>query len=220
MATKDFRQDLAAVRQRLDEQRLRQQVAARAQRAQEAERQRDSRLFRDAVGDAVLLAPVARAPRVRPPAAPHPLKALPPTPVAAVARLSDGPADGAEGALDTRTEFARDGLEPGALRRLRRGDWPVSGQLDLHGMTRDQARDASAAFVGTAFDEGWRCVRIIHGKGLGSTGQAPVLKGLVRRWLRQIGQVLAFCEAPAPGGGGGALLILLKAAGPRQAVAH
>jgi len=215
MAPKDFRQELAGIRQQLDDQRTRIAEVARIQRAHQAYRQRNSRLFRDAVGDAVPLALSDRVTRPQPQIAPRRMPGQPPA-QAAAATFSDGPDDIKTGAIEADDAFASDGIDQRTLRRLRGGEWPVNGQLDLHSMTRDQARSATEGFVVSATRKGWRCVRIIHGKGLGSADKTPVLKVLVRRWLRQSAQVLAFIDAPASAGGGGALLILLKPVGLRQ----
>ena len=106
--------------------------------------------------------------------------------------------------------FLRKGLTLDLLAQLRRGRWAVQGELDLHRLTREQARDAMADFLLEARGSGWRCVRIVHGKGLSSPNREPVLKAKVRRWLTQRDEVLAYCEAPRHSGGGGAVLVLLK----------
>ena len=109
--------------------------------------------------------------------------------------------------------FLRKGLAQDLLARLRRGHWTVQGELDLHRLTRDEARDALAEFLLEARNSGWRCVRIVHGKGLSSPNREPVLKAKVRRWLSQRDEVLAYCEAPRHSGGSGAVLVLLKSPG-------
>ena len=109
--------------------------------------------------------------------------------------------------------FARDGIGADTLRKLRRGHWVIQAQLDLHGLRRDEAREALAEFLRQAIRRGLRCVRVIHGKGLGSVNKEPVLKGRVRNWLAQKQEVLAFCQARAADGGSGALVVLLKASG-------
>lgn len=118
-----------------------------------------------------------------------------------------------EDRLDTgeETAFLRPGIPRRVLTDLRRGRWVVQGQLDLHGLIRDEARTALATFLGESLHLGRRCVRLIHGKGLGSPGRIPVLKHLSRGWLAQREEILAFCQAPPHDGGGGALLILLRA---------
>lgn len=108
--------------------------------------------------------------------------------------------------------FLRAGLGSDVLVKLRRGHWVIQGEIDLHGTTRDEAHDALADFLGHARAHGWRCVRVIHGKGLSSPNREPVLKGKVRRWLAQWDDVLAYCEAQPHGGGSGAVLVLLKSA--------
>ena len=55
-----------------------------------------------------------------------------------------------------------------------------------------------------------RCVRVVHGKGLGSPGKAPVLKEKVHRWLVQKSEVVAFVQAQPAQGGAGALVVLLQ----------
>ncbi|HTS21536.1 MAG TPA: Smr/MutS family protein [Casimicrobiaceae bacterium] len=112
---------------------------------------------------------------------------------------------------DLHQTFLRKGLGSDVLTRLRRGQWSVQGELDLHRLNRDEARDALGEFVNAARASGWRCVRIVHGKGLSSPNREPVLKGKVRQWLAQRDEVLAYCEAPHHAGGSGAVLVLLKA---------
>jgi len=116
-------------------------------------------------------------------------------------------------ALETGIElsYLREGVSRQVLRRLRRGHWVVQDDLDLHGMNRVEAAEQVALFVRAAAARGLRCVRIVHGKGLGSKNREPVLKGKLRAWLTPRDEVLAYCQAPAAWGGSGALLVLLKA---------
>ncbi len=150
---------------------------------------------------------------------------LPRRPATAVQRQRDERAALAESleapfslddAMDTGEElvFLRPGLPRGVLRKLRRAHWVVEDALDLHGMNRAEAALCVAQFLKRCSTRGSRCVRIVHGKGLGSRNREPVLKGLVRRWLALREEVLAFCQAPAAHGGSGAVLVLLRA--PRQ----
>jgi DNA-nicking Smr family endonuclease len=108
--------------------------------------------------------------------------------------------------------FVRRGVGVDVLTKLRRGQWSVQGDLDLHGHTTDEAHDALADFLDDARTHGYRCVRVVHGKGLTSPNKEPVLKGKVRRWLSHWDDVLAYCEAPRHAGGGGAVLVLLRGA--------
>ena len=114
-------------------------------------------------------------------------------------------------ALDAGNELAylREGLQREVLRKLRRGHWVVEAELDLHGMNRHVAAVSVAEFLRHCRRRGIGCVRIVHGKGLGSRQREPVLKGLLRRWLLRE-EVLAFSQAPATQGGSGAVLVLLK----------
>jgi DNA-nicking Smr family endonuclease len=117
-----------------------------------------------------------------------------------------------EDALESGEElvYLKDGYSRDLLRKLRRGHWVVEASLDLHGMNRPQAYAAVSEFLKTAAGRGARCVRIVHGKGLGSRNREPVLKGKLRKWLPMRAEVLAFCQAPSAEGGAGAALVLLK----------
>jgi DNA-nicking Smr family endonuclease len=112
--------------------------------------------------------------------------------------------------IDEALSFRRPGVGPDVTRKLRKGEWTIQGEIDLHGLRRDDAREALAAFVREAHRRGWRCVRVVHGKGLGSPGKTPVLKGKVQAWLIQKNEVLAFVQARGDEGGAGALVVLLK----------
>ena len=131
---------------------------------------------------------------------------------AALAESLNGPVS-IDDAIESGDElvFLRDGLSRQLLRKLRRGHWVVQDNLDLHGMNRVQAAESVAVFLRGCTRRGLRCVRIVHGKGLGSRNREPVLKGKLRKWLAVRDEVLAFCQAPAMHGGGGAVLVLLKA---------
>ncbi len=96
------------------------------------------------------------------------------------------------------------------LRKLRRGQWPVQDNLDLHGLASDAARRLLLEYLREATLHGLRCVCVIHGKGWQTGGGEGILKIRVRHWLTQCAEVLAFCEAPPNAGGGGAVRVLLK----------
>lgn len=114
--------------------------------------------------------------------------------------------------LETGEElwFSRPGLQHTVLRKLRRGQYSVGAEMDLHGLTVPEARTTLAQFLLDSRQRGVRCVRIIHGKGLGSHRQQPVLKVKVNHWLPQRDDVLAFCSARPVDGGTGAVYVLLK----------
>ena len=120
---------------------------------------------------------------------------------------------------DDELSFRRRGIGIEVVRKLRRGVWSIQAQLDLHGLRRDAAREALGQFLREAGRTGCRCVRVVHGKGLGSPGREPVLKGKVKSWLVQKNEVLAFTQARASQGGAGALIVLLDSVarpGPRE----
>ena len=105
--------------------------------------------------------------------------------------------------------YARNGIGAHTLRRLRRGHWAIQAELDLHGLTVDEARGLLVDFLNQSVRRGLRCVRIIHGKGLRSKNREPVLKRKVAAWLMQREEILAYCQARRPDGGSGAVLVLL-----------
>lgn len=107
--------------------------------------------------------------------------------------------------------FQRAGVRIQEMRKLKRGLYPADDELDLHGFTQAAARDQLADFIVASRDAGYRCVRIIHGKGYRSGGRGGVLKTAVDMWLRRHLDVLAFVSAKAIDGGTGALYVLLRA---------
>ena len=175
----------------------------------------DDVLFRRAMEGVDPLATAARE-RV---ASPTPA-AEPRTPVSedaeALALLSDLVRGDAAFDISETREYVEGhvvGLDPRLVRRLRRGDFAWQAHLDLHGQTAAQARAAVERFVTTSVRDGHRCVLIVHGRGLNSKDQVPVLKGHMKSWLARgrIGRhVLAFTSARAHDGGAGALYVLLR----------
>jgi DNA-nicking Smr family endonuclease len=107
-------------------------------------------------------------------------------------------------------EYRAPGVQRNVLRNLRRGQPAAAGTLDLHGLSALKAAETMRVFLAEAGQVGARCVRIVHGKGLGSGSRGPVLKTLVNTWLREQRQVLAFVSAPPEDGGTGATLVLLN----------
>lgn len=105
---------------------------------------------------------------------------------------------------------ARPGVQNKLLRKLRRGQLPVSAELDLHGQTRAQALASLEQFLAQCRARRYRCVRIIHGKGYSSTSSHPVLKNTLNAWLQHEHGILAFCSAPPAQGGTGAVNVLLR----------
>lgn len=208
--------DLAALRDALKQnaaERERERIAA-VKAAREAAA--DAELFRREVGDVAPIAAATRAMHGRMPPPALPLQ----TRRDEQAVLNEAISDefDPEVLLDTDESlyYCRPGISHEVVRKLRRGHWIVQAQLDLHGMRREEAREALAGFIRETVKRGLRCVRVIHGKGLGSVGKEPVLKGRVRAWLVQKAEVIAFCQARAHDGGAGAVLVLLQPGPARQ----
>ena len=200
---------LVALKERMATEQ-REAAARRAAQAQAAARKRfEEDRFRSTVGRVTPLADSERAVLPRVPVAPEPRQRQQDEAQALASSLSDDLDLSTLLETDAELSYRRDGIGPDVLARLRRGQWSIQRQLDLHGLRRDQARDTLAGFIRQAERDGLRCVRIVHGKGNGSPGRAPVLKDKVKRWLVQNNQVIAFTQASAADGGHGALLVLL-----------
>ena len=114
---------------------------------------------------------------------------------------------------DEFIEGATRGLDPRVMKRLKRGELSVQGHLDLHGLVREEAKAELEAFIHASRMAGRRCVLVVHGRGLHSEDQVPVLKDALRVWMtsgRLARGVLAFCTARPSDGGAGAVYVLLK----------
>ncbi len=111
------------------------------------------------------------------------------------------------------TQYSTSGVSTVTLRKLKRGFWPVTASLDLHGMTVDTARTRLSMFIQQAQQQNMRCVRVVHGQGLGSVSGHGRLKHHSRHWLSQMAGVNAFIEAPNAQGGAGAVLVMLGTSG-------
>ena len=205
----ESREQLAGIRRQLQAASVAAAERARLLRAEAERRCREASLFQAATRDVVALRADTSPVKVTPPA-PVPRQHLLDEQAALASSLADG-IDG-DGLIDSddALSFTRAGINPQTVRKLRRGQWVIQAQLDLHGMTRDDARAAVADFIRRATRDGIRCVRVVHGKGNGSINREPVLKGLVRRLLAQTLDVLAFTQARAADGGAGAMIVLLR----------
>lgn len=168
----------------------------------------EARLFREAVRDVKPLAREAPAREARRPA--------PQARFARADRLAvlqeSLHGDVADPALAGGEElvFHRPGLRASILRKLRRGQYRVQAEIDLHGLNVADAKEALREFIASALHQHFRCVRIVHGKGLRSGHRGPVLKSTVSHVLRRIGPVLAYVSARQVDGGTGAVYVLLS----------
>jgi len=206
---------LEELRTRLEQQTRERDAAELARRAAEARRHRAANEFVEAVKDVTPLAKGARVQHARRPHPPEPVSRQRDDREVLVASVSDGIDHESLLDADESLSYSAPGIGPDVLRRLRRGEWSIQAQVDLHGHRVDEAREALAAFLRESVKRGLRCVRVVHGKGLGSLGKVPVLKGKVRSWLRQRDEVIAFCQARGADGGAGAVMVLLRPSAPR-----
>lgn len=169
----------------------------------------DLHLFRQAVADAEPLLPHGRFLHDIPAPPPIPRSRLRDEREVILESLRDP--ERWDEATETGEElsYVRPGLSRQILRRLR-SQWVAQAELDLHGLNRHEAKHELAEFLHECRRRGVRCVRVVHGKGLGSKNREPVLKIHVRYWLSQRDEVLAYVQARPADGGGGAVMVLLR----------
>ena len=201
--------ELKGVQKTLAERREREAAEAAVRAAAEKKRAAEQDLFSRAIG---ATQPLRRRPAV-------PLAPEPPAPLPVQKQLDEQRVlrESLSDEFDVTTlldaddamSFRRPGIHTNVTRKLRAGEWSIQREIDLHGMRSDEAREALGEFIREAGKLGVRCVRVVHGKGLGSPGRQPVLKAKVQRWLIQKNETLAFVQAKPAEGGGGALVVLL-----------
>ncbi|MDD2713520.1 MAG: Smr/MutS family protein [Simplicispira sp.] len=207
---------MASVAHRLRQEQELAQAQAQARREAAARHEAERQLFSRTVGPVTLLRnPNLARLRLRPPA-PLPVQHWLDEQRALQESISDDFDVATLLDTDDQLSYRRAGIGIEITHRLRAGHWSIQRQLDLHGLRVDEAREALGQFIRQAHHNGVRCVRVVHGKGLGSPGKSPVLKSRVQRWLVQKNEVLAFVQARPAQGGAGALLVLLKPVGQRH----
>ncbi|BDU22348.1 Smr/MutS family protein [Dyella sp. GSA-30] len=168
----------------------------------------DARLFREAIGEVRQLDPVEL-----PPAAPKPkprAHMFEADEAAVPSELLEMAFDPALMEVGEELSYLRDGYPPKLLRQLKRGQYSIEDDIDLHHMNAAAAQQTIVEFLAEAHHNGFHCVRIVHGKGLRSKAAGPVLKVLTDRMLRRRDDVIAFASARPAQGGTGAVLVLLK----------
>ncbi|MGE0097143.1 MAG: Smr/MutS family protein [Hydrogenophaga sp.] len=202
--------ELKAFKRAMAEQAAAEASRQAAERMVQLRREREQKLFALAVGPVRPLADKGRIPPRRVPVDPQPVQRQ--RDEAAVMREALSDDFDVETLLhtDELLSYRRPGLGPAVVRKLREGGWSIQRQIDLHGLRTDEAREALGRFIREAHQNGLRCVRVVHGKGLGSPGRTPVLKQRVLRWLVQKNEVMAFVQARPAEGGAGALVVLLR----------
>jgi DNA-nicking Smr family endonuclease len=201
--------DLKDVQRSLAEQREREAAEAAERAAADKKRAAEQDLFARAIGATKPLRRKAAVPLAPEPPAPIPVQQQLDEQRVLRESLSDEFDVSTLLDADDAMSFRRPGINTDVTRKLRAGEWSIQRQIDLHGMRSDEAREALGAFIREAHKQGVRCVRVVHGKGLGSPGRQPVLKAKVQRWLIQKNETLAFVQAKPAEGGAGALVVLL-----------
>jgi len=168
----------------------------------------EAALFRETVG---AVTPVTNRRRVSETPAPKPHARFTQADRKAVLKepLTAGP-DPAEMETGEELVFQRPMVSRRAMRQLRRGKYTIQAEIDLHGLTAAEAEAELHAFIKDCCARRLKCVRVVHGKGLGSGARGPVLKIGVNRWLSRWQEVAAFCSAQRADGGTGAVYVLLR----------
>lgn len=113
---------------------------------------------------------------------------------------------------EDRVVFTAPGLQKAVIKKLYKGHYELEADIDLHGLTSQEAFKQLIRFLHYCVENGYRCVQIVHGKGYHSPDQQPILKNNINLWLRQHKDILAFCSPPSRAGGSGALYVLLRLA--------
>ncbi len=204
--------DLKQVQRALAETREREAAEAEARAATERRRAAEKDLFARAIGATEPLRRKAAVPLAPEPPAPIPVQHQLDEQRVLRESLSDEFDVTTLLDVDDAMSFRRPGIGTDVTARLRKGDWSIQAQVDLHGLRSDEAREALGGFIRNAYKQGLRCVRVVYGKGLGSPGKQPVLKTKTQRWLIQKNEVIAFVQAKPAEGGAGALVVLLAPA--------
>ncbi|MDQ3267058.1 MAG: Smr/MutS family protein [Myxococcota bacterium] len=175
----------------------------------------DFALFLQAM-DGVEAIPDRRPPPPPPPTPPVPLPRVITDDAEALMQLAELVSGEGSFDLSDSEEYVQGSapdLDKRVVRALKRGEYAVQARLDLHGMTRTEAKEAVEVFLARSRREGKRCVLLVHGRGLNSKDQIPVLKESVQGWLthgRLARMVLAFATARPHDGGAGAVYVLLR----------
>ncbi len=202
--------DLQRIKEKLAAQEALRAAAEAARLAAERKARAEAELFSRAAGKVQPLPDKRRAVLEKTPPPPIPVQRQLDEQAVLLEAISDEFDVATLLDTDDALSFRRPGISAEVTRKLRKGEWTIQRQVDLHGLRREEAREALAAFIRECVKAGLRCVRVVHGKGLGSPGKEPVLKAKVQGWLIQKNEVLAFVQAKPTQGGGGALVVLLK----------
>ena len=206
-------QDLKLLKRELAQARLAFEARRELEAAKVRQIEQERRMFELAVGPVTLLPGDLHVLHQRAPTSIEPRQRIADERQALLQTMSDDFDVDSLLETDETLSFRRPQISIHVVNKLRRGHWSLQGQIDLHGLRRDQAREALGNFVQDSVRRGLRCVRVVHGKGNGSPGREPVLKAKVRGWLVQKQEVLVFVQARASDGGSGALMVLLTGSG-------
>lgn len=206
---------LADLRQHLAEDRRKEEEAMRLAEKAKLEAEKEANLFREFVKD---VKPITQNQKqyvapAKPPPVPKFFHQESDDEVSSLSDLWEGKE---LSQAEDEFHFRRNGVSANTLSKLKKGEWRVQAEIDLHGYTTDEAREAIFIFIKSCSERQLRCVRVIHGKGLSSIDKEPVLKRKTVHWLAQLQKVTAFCPASEKDGGNGALMVLLKAPKPQR----
>jgi DNA-nicking Smr family endonuclease len=169
----------------------------------------DADLFRHLVGDARPIRQDKRVPDHKPKPRPK-ARFRRKDEYAVLVESMEADIDEIETGAGEALRFQRPSVGRHTMRRLARGNYSVQGEIDLHGLTVPEAKYALREFIKECGFRGYSCIRVVHGKGLGSGHRGPILKTKVNNWLRRWHDVLAFVSTRQVHGGTGAVYVLLR----------
>lgn len=167
----------------------------------------DGELFRSAVGD---VRPIKSSRQILDSPRPKPKARFSRADERAALDESQHGSDETDFEMGDELSFKRPNTKQSVFKQLRRGKFAIEAELDLHGMITRDAAPALDEFLDECITRHLRCVRIVHGKGLGSGDRGPVLKNKVAKWLKRHPAIAAYCSAQRVHGGTGAVYVLLR----------
>lgn len=113
-------------------------------------------------------------------------------------------------ALDEPLAYKDPGVQQGVLDKLRKGKYPPQASLNLIRKPVAECRTLLFEFYLNAQENQWRTLLIVHGRGRDANSHANIVRSYVAKWLQQLDEVQAYCEALQQDGGAGACYVVLK----------
>ncbi len=113
-------------------------------------------------------------------------------------------------AVEADEELQKSGLSHRDFTRLKQGKYCREKELYLRGYTVEKATTQLKQFIDQSVWSGFRCVKIVHGKGMNSPNGISHIKLECQRILALNKFVIGYTRALPNDGGTGAKYVLLK----------